>query len=94
MATVLEKCTTEEQRSVVRFLWVNELNAKDIHKEMFPVYGEKCLLRKAVHNCVANVSLMMKWMRQQSTDFCVVGIDAFVKRWDKFINVGGKCVEK
>jgi hypothetical protein len=28
------------------------LNARDIHKEMFPVYGGKCLSRKAVHNWV------------------------------------------
>jgi hypothetical protein len=26
------------------------LNAKDIHKETFPVYSRKCLLRKAIHN--------------------------------------------
>jgi hypothetical protein len=39
MATVLDDFNTEEQRSVVRFfLWEKELNAKDIHKEMFPVY--------------------------------------------------------
>jgi hypothetical protein len=44
MATVLEDCTTEEQRSPVCFnLWAKGLNAKDIHKEMFPVYGRKCL---------------------------------------------------
>jgi hypothetical protein len=49
MATVLEECTTEDQRSVVRLLWSKGLNAKDIHKEMFPVYGGKCLSRKAVH---------------------------------------------
>jgi hypothetical protein len=60
MATVLEKCITREQRSVVRFVWAKGLNAKDIHKEMFPVYGGKCLSRKAVHNWVANVSLMTK----------------------------------
>jgi hypothetical protein len=36
MATVLEECTTEEQRSVV-FLWKKGLNAKDIHKDIFPV---------------------------------------------------------
>jgi hypothetical protein len=42
MATVLEDRTTEEQNSVVLFLWVKRLNAKDIHKEMFPVYGRKC----------------------------------------------------
>jgi hypothetical protein len=37
MATVLEECITEEQRSVVRLLWAKGLSAKDIHKEMFPV---------------------------------------------------------
>jgi hypothetical protein len=48
MATVLEKCTTEEERSVVRFC-----EQKDsIHKEMCLVYGGKCLSRKAVHNWV------------------------------------------
>jgi hypothetical protein len=30
-------------------LWAKGLNAKDIDKEMFPVYGGKCLSRKAVH---------------------------------------------
>jgi hypothetical protein len=48
MATVLEVCTTEEQRSFVRFLWEKGLNEKDIHKEIFLVYGGKCLSRKAV----------------------------------------------
>jgi hypothetical protein len=46
MATVFKEYTKEEQRSVARFLWAKGLNAKDIHKEMFPVYGGKC---KAVH---------------------------------------------
>jgi hypothetical protein len=31
MATVIEGYTTEEQRSVVRFLCAKELKAKDIH---------------------------------------------------------------
>jgi hypothetical protein len=47
MTTVLEEGTTKEQRSVVRFsLWEKGLNAKDIRKEMFPVYGGKFLSRK------------------------------------------------
>jgi hypothetical protein len=50
MVNLLEGYTTEEQRSVVRFLWAKGLNAKDIHEEMFLVYGGKCLSRKAVHN--------------------------------------------
>jgi hypothetical protein len=33
-------------------LWEKGLNAKNIHKEMFPVYSGKCLLRKVVHNWV------------------------------------------
>jgi hypothetical protein len=31
-------------------LWAKGLNANDIHKEMFPAYGGKCLSHKAVHN--------------------------------------------
>jgi ribulose 1,5-bisphosphate synthetase/thiazole synthase len=60
MATVLEECTTEKERSVVHFLWAKGLNANDIHKEMFPVYGGTCLSRKAVHNWVENISLITK----------------------------------
>jgi transposase len=50
IATVLEEYKTEEQRSVVRLLWAKGLNAKNIHKKISPVYGGKCLSRKAVHN--------------------------------------------
>jgi hypothetical protein len=52
MMTVLEEYTTKEQSSVVRLLSAKGLNAKDIHKDMFPVYGGKCLSPKAVHNLV------------------------------------------
>jgi hypothetical protein len=38
MATVLQGCATEEQRSVVRFMRAKGLNANGIHKELFPVY--------------------------------------------------------
>jgi hypothetical protein len=50
---MLEEYTTEEQRSVVLFLWAEGPYAKDIHKEMFPVYGGRCWSRKAVHNWAA-----------------------------------------
>jgi hypothetical protein len=57
LATVLEDCTTEGQHSVMRlFLWVKELNAKDIHKEMFYVYGGKYLSLKEVHIWVEKFS--------------------------------------
>jgi transposase len=54
MATVLDECTTKEQRPIVLFLWAKGLQAKNtrIHEEIFPVYGEKCLSRKAVHKWV------------------------------------------
>jgi hypothetical protein len=38
------------------FLWTKRLNAKDIYKEIVPVYGEKYLSRKAVHNCAEKIS--------------------------------------
>jgi hypothetical protein len=91
--------------SVVRFLWTKGLNAKDIYKEMFSVYGGKCLSGKAVHSWVEKFSQgrlkvkndeteVRKWLRQQSKDFIGAGFDALVKRWDKCINVAGGYVEK
>jgi hypothetical protein len=38
------------------FFWAKGLSAKDSHKEMFPVYGGKYLLQKAVHNWVEKFS--------------------------------------
>jgi hypothetical protein len=38
--------------------------AKDVHKENFHVYDGKCLSRKAVHNWVANVTLMKRLKRR------------------------------
>jgi len=48
--------TTIVQRGV-RFLWAKKkMEAKDIHKEMLPMYGEHCLSRQAVHNWVQKFS--------------------------------------
>jgi hypothetical protein len=38
------------------FLWAEGHNAEDIHKEILPVYGGKCLSCKAVHNWVKKFS--------------------------------------
>jgi hypothetical protein len=105
MATVLEECTAKENRSVVQFLLAEGLNAKDIYKEMFGVYGWKCLSRKAVHswfekfsrgrsNMTDDETEVRKWLRQRSKDFYAVGFDALVKRWDKCISVDGGYFEK
>jgi hypothetical protein len=45
-----------EKHPLVRFLWAKELNAKDIQKETFRVYGGKCLSRKTVSSWVENFS--------------------------------------
>jgi hypothetical protein len=77
MATMFEESITEKQRSVVRFVSTKGLNAKDIPKKMFPVYGRKCLMRKTVHNWVEKRSKrfaeeeeveteVRKWLREQS----------------------------
>jgi hypothetical protein len=53
---LLEECSTKEQRSVVRLLWAQRLDAKVLHKEIFLLYGVKCLSCKAVHNWVEKFS--------------------------------------
>jgi hypothetical protein len=40
----------------LHFLWAKELDAKYIHKKMFPVYCAKCLSRKVVRNWVKKFS--------------------------------------
>jgi hypothetical protein len=39
MAAPLNTCTTKEQRGVVRFLWAKNMEAKDMHKEMLPIWA-------------------------------------------------------
>ena len=56
MAAPLSTCTKIEQLGVVRFLWAKNMEAKDILKEMLPMYGEHWLSRQAVHNWVQNFS--------------------------------------
>jgi hypothetical protein len=53
MATMLEECTTEDQRSVVRFFSCGQ---KDIYKDMCPIYVGKRLSSKAVQNWVEKLS--------------------------------------
>jgi len=48
MAAPLNTCTAIEQRGVVRFLWEKDMAAKDIHKEMLPMYDEHFMSRQAV----------------------------------------------
>jgi hypothetical protein len=57
MAAPLSTCTTIEQRGIVRFFVGKKIiEAKDIHKQMLPKYGQHCLSRQAVHNWVQKFS--------------------------------------
>jgi ribulose 1,5-bisphosphate synthetase/thiazole synthase len=71
MATVFEVNTTEEQRSVVSFFVGKRNKVKDIHKDMFPVFGWMCLSGKAVQNWVEKFykdkefeTEVRKWLRE------------------------------
>ena len=108
MAAPLSTCTTIEQRGVVRFLWTKKMEAKDIHKEMLPMYGEHCLSRQAVHNWVQKFSegrtriedddgverAVRAWFRQKPKEFYDAGFQGLVKRWEKCLNLYGDYVEK
>jgi hypothetical protein len=70
-------------------LWSKTLNAKDIHKEMFPAYGEWSLSRKGAQKCVEKRGKLFaydegfemelpKWLRQQSKDFYAAFFDALL----------------
>jgi hypothetical protein len=59
---------------------------KNMHKEMFPVYGGKCLSRKTVDSWVEKFSqgrskvaddetVARKWLRRYSKDFYAAGFD-------------------
>jgi hypothetical protein len=57
MATVLDECSTENQRCVVRFfLWKKGLSAKDIHKEVLRfTKGSVCSIILRLVDIILNV---------------------------------------
>jgi hypothetical protein len=52
MAIVTDCILPKSSVLICDFLWPEGHTAKDINKEMFPVYGGKRLSRKAVHSGV------------------------------------------
>jgi hypothetical protein len=75
-----------------------------IKKYLLFTVGSDCLVKRFINmskNSLKGVrkSQMMpdqvrKWLRQQSKDFYAAGFEALIKRWDKYISVGGGYVEK
>ena len=49
------------------FVWAKVMAAKDIHKEMLPMYGEHCLSRQAVHNSCRSSRKGEKYRRGTSS---------------------------
>ena len=84
----MNTCTMIEQRGVVRFLWARDMAAKDIHKEMLPMYGERFPDDDAAERAVC------VWFRQQPQEFYAAGFQGLVKWWDKCLNLYGDYVEK
>jgi hypothetical protein len=72
-------------------LWAKGLNAKDIHKEMFPVYDGKCLLHEAVEKFSERRSKVADYAQPGAE---VAGFDALVKQCGKCINVDGGYVDR
>jgi hypothetical protein len=104
MVTVLEECITEEQRFVLFCGKKDSIQRIFIKKYFLFTVGSVYRVRRFTTGSrnVANFSLMTKrlkqrcgkWLRQHSKDFCAAGFAAFVKRWDKYIKVGGGYIEK
>ena len=80
------------------------MEAKYIHKEMLPMYGEHCLSRQAVHNWVQKFSEGRTSIEDEhragrpvptaTKRFYAAGFQGLVKRWDKCLNLYGDYVEK
>jgi hypothetical protein len=100
MVTMTEECTTEEQSFVMRFCGPKDSMQRIFIKKYFLfTVGSVCRVKwftagwQASHDEQVE-SEMRKWLRQQSEDFYTSGFDALVKRWNKYISVGGGYVEK
>jgi hypothetical protein len=75
--------------------------AKDIHKEILPMYGEYCLSGQATlfrwerfPDDDAVERAVCAWFRQQPQEFYAAALQGLVKRWDKCLNLYGDYVEK
>jgi hypothetical protein len=91
MATVLEECTTEEQRSVMLFLCAQKgsMGRIFVNKCFLFTVGSVCRVKRFAttsRSSLKNVrkSQMMpdqvwKWLRQESKDFYAADFDALLK---------------
>ena len=69
-------------------MWAKGLNANEIHSEMRPVYGDKCLTRPAIHVWCTKFSHGRESIVDKerpgrhvvaTTDATIAAVDAFVR---------------
>jgi hypothetical protein len=95
MATVHQECNTEEQRSIVRFLWARGINANYIHKEVGSVCCAKPFTTGSRNPLKdARKSQMMNQRRGIVKGLLRFGFRRIGKRRDKRINIDGGYAEK
>jgi hypothetical protein len=87
MATPLENFTREEQHSVIRFLWLERVKLREIHRRMFQQYGGSCMSERKVYQWVeifqeGRTSVADE---QHSSDLCTAASDANVSHMDALI---------
>jgi len=52
MDALLQDCTIEEHRGVVRFLWAEEAKSVEIHRRMLVQYGQSTMSQRKVYEWV------------------------------------------
>ena len=52
MNPLLQDCTIEEQRGVVRFLWAEQVKPAEIHRRMLGQYGQSTTSQRKVYKWV------------------------------------------
>jgi len=106
MDAVLQDCTIEEQRGVVRFLWAEGAKPVEVHRRMLAQYGQSTMSQRRVYEWVER----FKSVRTRVTDehrsgrsstsahkpksFFSAGIQKLVERYNKCIVLQGDYVEK
>jgi hypothetical protein len=95
VVTVLEECTNEEHRSVVRFFGQKDSMIRIIMKICFLFTLENlCRVKRLYFGGEEFETEVPKWLRQQSKDFYAAGFDELVKQWYKCISAVGGNFEK
>ncbi|XP_021930927.1 histone-lysine N-methyltransferase SETMAR-like [Zootermopsis nevadensis] len=52
MVATLAVCTVEEQRAIIRFLWLEGVKPREVHRRMLQQYGDACIGERRVYEWV------------------------------------------